>query len=277
MATAEPRDAFYVLGQSAEEYQRLSDQAELFGYFSEQLFLEAGLTRGMRVLDVGSGAGDVSMLARRMVGPDGLVMGVDTDAQACQKAQQRANAADYSNVTFHAGDIRDVPPNESFDAAVGRFVLMYLADPADALRSIASHVRVGGVLAFQEMDFTHFPDSEPEVPLWQQCGQWVRECFGRAGTEMRMGFKLYRTFVSAGLPAPHVRSSARIGGGPNFPAYRVLASAVRDILPALQSFGITTADEVGIETLEQRLRTEVTARCASVVTPNIVGAWTRKR
>src|SRR5215469_4048171 len=53
----------YALGHSSSELDRLSFQGTVFAPYTRQLFKEAGLATGMRVLDVGSGSGDVSFLA----------------------------------------------------------------------------------------------------------------------------------------------------------------------------------------------------------------------
>jgi len=67
----------YVFERSSDEYLRLTRQAARFEPLTERLFRDAGVTRGMRVLDVGSGVGDVALLAARLVGPGGSVVGVD--------------------------------------------------------------------------------------------------------------------------------------------------------------------------------------------------------
>lgn len=64
-------DPTYALGRSADEHQRLQQQAALFRPITERFFRSAGLAPGMRVLDVGSGAGDVVFLAAEVVGPTG--------------------------------------------------------------------------------------------------------------------------------------------------------------------------------------------------------------
>jgi len=74
--------SFYALGHSEQELQRLSHQGQVFGAFTHQLFEEAGISQGMRVLDVGSGSGDVAFLAADLVGPSGEVVGVDRERTA---------------------------------------------------------------------------------------------------------------------------------------------------------------------------------------------------
>ena len=64
-------DPEYVFGSSEAELRRLIDQARYFGDLTERLFRRAGRRPGMRVLDVGCGDGDVSLLASALVGPSG--------------------------------------------------------------------------------------------------------------------------------------------------------------------------------------------------------------
>src|SRR5918993_3364033 len=156
-------DPTYVMGYSAEERERLIQQAGLFGPITERFLRTAGLDSGMRVLDIGCGVGDVSMLCAGLVGPDGVVVGVDRDPGALQRARERVAAARLENVSFMEGDFRELPVAEPFDAVVGRAVLMYAADPAEALRSLLPHLRTGGIVSFQEFDYTNLmalPSSE---------------------------------------------------------------------------------------------------------------------
>src|SRR5690348_210473 len=63
----------YLLGHSSEEVRRLERQAQFVSSLTRRLFEMAGIRRGMRVLDVGSGAGDVALLLAEYVGQDGSV------------------------------------------------------------------------------------------------------------------------------------------------------------------------------------------------------------
>ena len=67
----------YFLGHSDAEIERLAQQSAFYRDATEALLKSAGLGPGMRVLDIGSGAGDVSLLAAEMVGPSGAVLGID--------------------------------------------------------------------------------------------------------------------------------------------------------------------------------------------------------
>ena len=90
----------YLLGSTDAEHQRLIRQSEILNPFTERLFHDAGLGPGQRVLDIGSGLGDVSMLAARLVGTNGAVVGVDRDASIIAKAKVRVMDAGLRNVEF---------------------------------------------------------------------------------------------------------------------------------------------------------------------------------
>ena len=93
----------------------------------------------MRVLDLGSGAGDVSILAARLVGREGEVMVLNATPKRWRGPTDRVAQVGLSNVRFIEGDAQTLDGiADGFDAAVGRLVLMYLPDPATALRRAAT-------------------------------------------------------------------------------------------------------------------------------------------
>jgi len=265
----------YVLGHGSEEHRRLILQSRFVGDLTEIVFARAGLAQGMSVLDVGCGAGDVSLLAAAFVGPSGSVLGVDQSPESVALATERAKSAGLGNVRFEVGRLEELQQSGSFDAVVGRLVLLYLKEPAVVLRQLAQLVRPGGVIAFQEMEMTT-ARSSPDVPLFSQCGRWIVEAFTRAGVETSMGSRLYSIYKQAGLSEPQMMSSGRVEGSPQSEIYEWLAQTVRSLLPMIEKTGVATRDEVGIDTLADRLRSAVAEKGAVVHSPLFVGAWVRK-
>lgn len=163
------QDRVYVLGHSAEELNCLIDQARLFGELTEEVFVRAGIGAGMRVLDVGCGAGDVSFLLARMVGPSGAVIGIDRSEEAVAMATARAQTMGLAQVSFSQRDIEGISLDRPVDAAVGRFVLMYCDDPSVSLRRIAANVTASDLERSVSADVrptnfhpsTHQRESEP--------------------------------------------------------------------------------------------------------------------
>jgi ubiquinone/menaquinone biosynthesis C-methylase UbiE len=272
-----PLDPAYALARSQEEYERLSRQAAFLWGPTERLLQAAGLDSGMRVLDVGSGAGDIAVLTAHLVGPQGEVVGVDSDGAVLEIARGRLKRLGLTNVTLVEGDVRSAELVGHFDAVVGRLVLMYMADPAEALRRLADRVRPGGVVAFQEFDFdpTVASLSLPETSLWDETGRLVIETFARAGTQMRMGRRLFGTFLAAGLPTPTMRDEAVAGGGSDFAGYAWLAGVTRSLAPLMAKLAIADTDQLGLDTLADRIRDAAIASNAIVWTPSLVGAYAR--
>jgi SAM-dependent methyltransferase len=271
-----PSEAEYPLGYSDVELKRLIQQSELYAEFTEDVLRRAGLKSGMRVLDAGCGAGDVSLLAARLVGSTGRVMGVDRSPESIALAQRRAQAQGLSNISFMVGDLANLTLSESFDALIGRFILTFLTDPSAVLNKLVRHVRTGGIIAFQEMDIGATTRSmASDLPLWQQCGKWISSAFEQGGVDVQMGSKLLAVFRRAGLPAPQMNLHARIGGG-DTPHPEYVTSIVSSLLPMIERHGVASAADIGIDTLTARLREELIRRNGISILPSIIGAWTKK-
>src|SRR5262245_24561251 len=88
----------YVLGHSDFELERLQIQARAIGDITRRLIRECNIKPGMRVLDIGCGAGDVSMMLAEAVGPSGLVVAIDREARAIETVRSRAKAAGHHNI-----------------------------------------------------------------------------------------------------------------------------------------------------------------------------------
>jgi SAM-dependent methyltransferase len=261
----------YVLGHSEKELQRLMDQSLVYEELTEQWLRKAGVKSGMRVLDLGSGAGDVAFLAARLVGPSGSVLGIDRSAEAIQRARRRAVAMNIENVEFIQSGIPDISLNESAEAIIGRLVLMYLPDPAAELRRLAEYVVPGGIFVFQEFDFTRTPTSYPRSLLLDQFTFWVLETLRRSGADTDMGLKLRQVFLRAGLPAPQMSLGTRVEGCDDPRIFEFLVQTLRSLMPMAEKFGVATAEEVDIDTLAERLRKDI-PEDGVIALPNMVGA-----
>jgi SAM-dependent methyltransferase len=230
----------------------------------------------MRVLDIGCGSGDVAFLAADLVGPSGKVVGVDREQKAVDWANARAKSQGTTNVNFVEGDPVKMEFDLKFDAVVGRLVLMYYPDPVGALRQLTRHVRQEGLIVFQEMDLSN-ARSLPVAPVFERCVTWIKQTLSATGARTRLGLELYSVFDEAGLPGPSMRIDAWIGGGPQCPAYEIVADVIHSLLPVMEKLNIASATEVEISTLAQRMRDEVVALKGVVVSAGFIGAWSRKQ
>lgn len=265
----------YVMGHSDEEMQRLRQQAELWHPATSRFLENVGITAGMHVLDVGCGAGDVTLLLAEMVGAGGQVMGVDSNPAVLDATRKRAEVVALTNVSFVQGDIAQMQFAGDFDAIVGRFIVQHLSDPVAVLRRLARSLRPQGNIGFQEFDFTRVSYSLPPVALYDQAFSWIREALHRAGLDFQIGMRLHGIFLDAGLPAPRMYSEAVIGAGPNWSGYEVIAGTIRSLLPLILKFGIATEQEVDIDTLTTRLQAEIVSQQSVGRGPDLISAWTR--
>lgn len=269
-------DAAYAMGRTEAEAKRLIQQAEGIREFTRRFFLSAGIGPGMRVLDVGTGAGDGALLAAEIVGSAGAVVGIDTNAAILDTARERARAAGQEHVTFLPGDFRTAAIDGAFDAVIGRYVLMYLGDPVEALRTVVARLRPGGVAAFQEYEFSLGFMTYPPSPVLDQGRAWVLRALAAAGVHTDMGFRLYQTLLAAGLSAPEVTVSIGTGAGPQSLIYEGMTSVVRSVLPLIVGRGIATAEEVDIETYAARFRDDVVRQNGVVYRASTISVWARK-
>lgn len=262
----------YAFGHSNRELERLSRQAMLVEPFTRQLFLEAGLCAGMRVLDVGSGMGDVAMLAAEIVGEMGQVIGTDKAATAIAAAQSRVANRGFQNIRFLEGDPAEMVLGGDFDAVVGRFILCHCPNIVEMLQKLVHHARPGGLVVFQEPDHTGAHSSIP-IPLFNQGMKWIVDTIRATGREPDTGLRLYSAYISAGLPAPKMRYDSLIATSEHWQPVLLGVETIRSYLPLMEKFGIATAAEVDVDTLEQRFVEHLKATGAVVVCPGTVGAW----
>lgn len=238
--------------------------------FTRRLLVDAGIGRGLRVLDIGCGQGDVTRLVRELVGETGEVVGVDRDAGALAAARA---ATGQANVTFIEGDIAAWSAGvAAFDAAVGRRVLMYQADAVATLRSLARSVRPGGLVVFQEHDAAMAPASRVSMPLHAQARGWLWRTVEREGADIHMGLGLHTALTEAGLVVEHVRAEALL----QWPGSRgTVGAIVRAVLPRILAHGVVTADEIDIDTLDARLDAECLQANTTYAADMMFGAWAR--
>jgi 2-polyprenyl-3-methyl-5-hydroxy-6-metoxy-1,4-benzoquinol methylase len=263
----------YPLGYSELEARRLAEQGALLEDLTADVFRRAGLREGMTVLDIGCGVGDVSLLAARLVGPRGAVLGIDRAASSVQSARGRATAVGIAHARFEQADLASFATDHTFDALVGRLVLLYLPDPAGTLQRLSQYLRPGGIVAFQEFDMT----ANSQVPagaLFLKVRSWLLAAFTAAGAELDMGTKLYSCFVHAGLPTPNMMAATLVACGPDTTGYGYLVGVLRSLLPLIERTRIASAAEIDIDTLAVRMHEDALTHERVMFMPRVVGAWT---
>jgi ubiquinone/menaquinone biosynthesis C-methylase UbiE len=273
--TAQSPDPVYVLGHAEHELRRLTMQSDYWILPTMHVLQQAGIEPGMRVLDVGSGAGDVSRLVARMVGPSGSVVGVDRSADAVARARERAAAIALDNVSFIVADLeKPLEVDGEFDAIVGRFVLMYLKNPVSTLRSLQLLARPHGVVAFIELDLEALR-TVPPVPFIDLVTRWMLETFRRGHVPTALGPQAWRLFRDAGLVAPSNYVWWEAAPAPAADLTQIFAETTRSIVGMAERFGLTDFAALNMDTLAERFQQELLTARATLLPPAVVGTWAR--
>jgi enediyne biosynthesis protein CalE5 len=125
--------------------QKIDDAA---GHVSERLVELAGVEPGSRVLDVAAGYGEPSLSAARKAGPEGSVVATDISAEMLAYGRERAEAAGLQNIEFVESDAISLDfPEDSFDAAVSRWGIIFEPDGEAAAGGVRGFLKPGARMA----------------------------------------------------------------------------------------------------------------------------------
>ena len=135
-------------GQSGEDWARHQPDLDHFLAGSVQaLRALLPLAPGAKVLEIGSGAGTLSLALARDVGPRGRVLGLDVSERLLGLSRRRA--AGQGNLEFRSLDIQVQDPGVAgFDCAVSHIGMMFFSDPVTALARLRRCLRSGARVAF---------------------------------------------------------------------------------------------------------------------------------
>jgi N-acetylglutamate synthase-like GNAT family acetyltransferase/SAM-dependent methyltransferase len=197
----------------------------------------AGLQAGQDILDLGCGAGGDVIRAARIVGPEGLVYGLDMTDEMLKLAQVNKQKAGARNVVFVKGTMESIPlPDESVDVVISNCVINLSPDKDSALREIHRVLRPGGRLAVHDtVSSAPVPGQvQADSSLWSACISGSMEVteyeerLRNAGLEAASvdveqwygaeisgapGLKIGAAFVSARKPFPGAAGGARPAEG----------------------------------------------------------------
>ena len=225
----------------------------------------------MSVLDIGTGAGDVAMLAAAIVGEAGCVIGIDRNDAIVERARTRAAAAQLPQVRFEQADLLDADGLGRFDVVIGRYVLVHQADPVGFLRSAAALAKKGGRLAFCETSVLRTDCcSSPSVQLYDEVMMELLDAFAIGGAEVTCGTHLVELFAAAGLPEPLLLSDVAVGG-PASSIPDLIVATWNSLLPVLAKAG--RPSRLDPATTLERIRSAATASRSQLYGARNTAAW----
>ena len=263
----------YVLGHADLEIERLQFQAGIIADVSRRLIRECGIGPGMRVLDIGCGVGDMSMLLAEAVGDTGSVVAFDRETVAIEVAKARALAAEHRQIEFVVASDEAFPDRSAFDAAIGRYVLHHQSDPVAMIRRAARAVRHGGIVAFHEPAGHIGGHTVPIIDLYVDLERSLSSVFCTTLPYRDVGGRLIGCFEDAGLPTPRLIWES-VAGGHESPLWRLMAMTYQSVLPQIAaSPGLAAAHVGDPATLADRLMAEARAVRAQIVSKPQSCAW----
>ncbi len=232
----------YVLATGEEGADRLRVVHSVHGPDTEAFLWRAGLAAGMRVADIGCGAGIISCWLAEQVGPEGAVVGLDVSAGQIEQARKLAAESGHSNARFvNASAYATGLERESFDLVFSRFMLMHIQRPDQAIAEMRALLKPGGILAVEDGDFTS-PFCYPPSAAFDRCFELYRQLGERHGADFQIGRKLYGIVRSAGfrdVEAALAQPAFVRGDARRLPEWTLAESA-----PALIAAGLATQAEI---------------------------------
>ncbi|HVT02797.1 MAG TPA: methyltransferase domain-containing protein [Thermoanaerobaculia bacterium] len=191
-----PEDA-YVHGTSPEEQARLS---RLNTIINDKSLQKIGIQKGERILDVGSGLGQLTRAMARQAGVPAV--GIERSPEQLAEARRLASeAGEDSLVDFRQGDALDLPLTNdergSFDVVHARFLLEHLRWPVSAVEQMVQAARPGGRIVLEDDDhelLRTWPEPPGLSSLWSS---YIR-LYDRIGNDPIIGRRLVELLARCG-------------------------------------------------------------------------------
>jgi len=199
--TAAP--APYMAAAADEEFKRLRSQGKLIEAPTISLIEQAGIARGMQVLDAGCGAGAALDLLADKVGPEGSVTGIDVNAGLIERLQEHLRSTGRSTVSAQTQDFLSTPPPPAhYDLIISRLVFLHLGDhQAQACSNLWKSLKPGGTLIIMEHDYRAL-DSAPATQAASMFKDAMLTVLAAGGLDPHSGSLLPQVFQQAGLGLP---------------------------------------------------------------------------
>ncbi len=269
MQTAE-----YLLAGALAEVERLRLQARVWEPEAERMLDEIGINRGSIGIDVGCGPmGILGLLARR-AGPNGLVVGLDSDPAQLEAARQYAAEHGFGNVEIRRGDLfaADLTAGR-FDVVHARFVLAPIGREQEILDQLLRLARPGGVIALEE------PDAEtwqcyPRSAAWDCLKIAVLDAFTSGGGDFSAGARIASLLRSRRIRRVRVRDAVLTLPG-SHPYARLLLQFARALRPKILSRAFL--DELQLDDAIERCEEALEVSSCFIQSFRLVQAWGWKR
>ena len=188
----------YVLRGGTAGSERMSIVAKACWPNTLNLLKKAGLKEGMQCLDLGCGAGDVTIEIARLIGAKGRVMGIDMDPIKIEKAQLHAIEEGFTNTQFIQGNVYEWVESNKYDLIYIRFLLTHLPDRERLYPQLLRGLTQNGVLIIEDIDFEGHV-SYPTNAAFSRYVNLYQQVVLRRGGDPNLGRKLFEKLIRTGF------------------------------------------------------------------------------
>ena len=163
------REALRRIGYDEELYEAVPEESIASFAGTGNPFMLGSIHAGETVVDIGSGAGLDALIAAKLVGPSGRVVGIDMTPEMRQKASAGAQTMGAQHVDFREGLVEELPLPDAFaDVVISNGVLNLTLDKVETLKEWARVLKPGGRLYIGDIQLTKtLPDAAlDDISLW---------------------------------------------------------------------------------------------------------------
>ena len=261
----------YVIRGGLEGRERLRVLARVMRTSSMSLFDRLDLRDGLTCLDVGCGGGDATLEVARRVAPRGRVVGIDIDAVKLEIARSEAAQQAVPNVEFRLADIREGNAFGTFDVVYARFLLTHLSDPAAVVSAFYRHLRPGGRVALEDIDFSGY-FTYPESKAFRRYHELYCATVAQRGGDPNIGPRLPELLKQGGFQDVGVAIAQPVGMEGEVKLLNPLT--MENIASAVLADGLASQHE--IDEVVRELYEFATNPNTVAGTPRVVQAWGRR-
>lgn len=194
----EQKENPYIIAGGLEGKKRLKVLASILDKSTLSLLEMDGPLYGKKILDVGCGGGDVSIMAAKKIGNLGMVTGLDFDGEIISLAQQEAKDEDLKNVSFKAMNAYELSYENEYDIVYSRFLLSHLEHPMIVLANMLNSLKLGGRIIVEDIQFSgHF--CYPESKAFEDYLNYFTTTANNHDHNPDIGPLLYKLFHQSGV------------------------------------------------------------------------------
>ncbi|WP_419801483.1 class I SAM-dependent methyltransferase [Mucilaginibacter sp.] len=236
----------------------------------------ADIRPGSKVLDLGCGDGNVTFLLSDYIGADGIVVGIDSNENAIDRAKKKSKELGLSNIYFYVVDLtKDVKIKHfNFDAIIVRRVLMYLPNPQKTIATAIELLVPGGLFLVQENNISSTPIGLKSLPLHRKVNNLIKKTLEKENVNFNIGFELNTILINTGLNVETAWAEAVLSTVNQQTSWAFLAHVMKERM--LVHKVINNVSELELETLGERLTKERMENNTTFITDLVFCAVARK-